>query len=68
MHMSSSPARVPAGELDGVLSRGGHPSELALLRALGPLASSASEAQVLWLLERAQLLLATMHQRAACGE
>ena len=57
-----------AGELEGVLAQGGHTAEVALLRALGPLASSASEAQAQWLLQRAQLMLATMHQRAACGE
>lgn len=37
---------IRAGELEGVLSRGGHRAEVALLRALGPLAGSASEAQV----------------------
>ena len=57
-----------AGELEGVLAQGGHTTEVALLRALGPLASSASEAQAQWLLQRTQLMLATMHQRAACGE
>lgn len=57
-----------AGELDEAVARGGHAAEVALLRALSRLASSASEAQVLWLLQRAQLMLATMHQRAACGK
>lgn len=33
-----------------------------------PSAPAYFSAQVLWLLERAQLMLATMHQRMACGE
>lgn len=64
------PIVLAAGELGVVAERGGHSAEMSLLHALGFVASSsgASEGLVLWVLQRVQLTLATMHQRAACGE